>query len=116
MPSLTNHHSYADFHLSQREWEWLEQIKDALREPSNVQQTFFSSERVLTICIIPSFEFLIVRWNSMAGNSQHQGLKQALVEGIKSLQKWFDHTDGTLSPAYFICLSMFLLHYVMTSH
>ena len=116
MPSLTNHRSYADFHLSRREWERLEQIRDALREPSNVQQTF-SSEHAPTIWrIIPSFEFLIVRWNSMAGNSQHQGLKQALVEGVKSLQKWFDRTDGTLSPAYFICLGMFLLRYIMTSH
>ena len=50
----------------------------------------------------------------MAGNYQHQGLKHALVKGVKSLQKWFDHTDGTLSPAYFVCLGRFLFRYIMT--
>jgi hypothetical protein len=40
----------------------------------------------------------------------HQGLKDALNEGIKSLHKWYGraNVDGT-SPAYFICLGMFSL-------
>jgi hypothetical protein len=44
----------------------------------------------------------------MANQPQHQGLKPALNEGIKSLHKWYGHVDGT-SPAYFICLGMSLL-------
>ena len=115
VPGLSNHRCYADYHLSRREWERLEEIKNALREPSNVQQTF-SSERAATVWrIIPSFEFLIARWKTMAGNAQHIGLKHALAEGVKSLQKWYDRTNGTLSPAYFICLGRFFLYYIMTS-
>jgi hypothetical protein len=115
LPDLSNHRSYADFHLSRREWDRLEHIRDALREPSNVQQTF-SSVRAPTVWrIIPSFEFLIARWDTMAGKSQHQVLKHALNEGVKSLQKWYERADGLLSPAYFICLGRFFLFYIVTS-
>jgi len=31
MPDLSNHHSYADFHLSWWDWECLKDIMDALR-------------------------------------------------------------------------------------
>jgi hypothetical protein len=31
IPNLSNQHSYADYHLSRRDWEHLENIKDALR-------------------------------------------------------------------------------------
>ena len=72
-----------------------------------MQQTF-SSERAPTVWrIVPSFEFLIKRWDTMASNTQHQGLKHALNEGVKSLQKWYKRADGLLAPAYFICLGMF---------
>jgi len=57
--------------------------------------------------IIPSFEFLIKRWETMATRSQYQGLKEALDGGIKSLYKWYGRVDGT-SSGYFICLGMFI--------
>jgi hypothetical protein len=77
----------------------------------------FSSEHTPMVWhIIPSFEFLIKHWGTMANESQHQGLKQALNEGVKSLHKWYSRVDGTLSPAYFICLSKYLLSVFMTSN
>ena len=42
----------------------------------------------------------------MAGHVQHQSLKEALNEGVGSLLKWYNRVDGSLSPAYFICLGM----------
>jgi hypothetical protein len=90
--------------MSRRDWERLENIRDALREPSHVQQTF-SSERTPTVWrIIPSFEFLIRRWDTMANHVQHQALNEALNQGVRSLQKWYDRVDGSSSPAYFVCL------------
>jgi hypothetical protein len=115
LPSLSKHRLYANFHLSRQEWDRLEHIRDALREPSNVQQTF-SSKRTPTVWrIVPSFEFLIARWDTMASTTQHQGLKHALNEGVKSLEKWYERTDGLLSPVYFICLGKSLLFYIVTS-
>jgi hypothetical protein len=58
--------------------------------------------------VVPSFEFLIERWETMSTNSQYVGLKDALENSIKSLHKWHGRTDGT-APAYFICLGKFLL-------
>jgi hypothetical protein len=79
------------------------------QEPSNVQQTFLS-ERVPTVWrIIPSFEFLIQRWDTMANHLEHQALKQALNKGVRSLKKWYDRVGGTSSLAYFICLGMSFL-------
>jgi hypothetical protein len=43
----------------------------------------------------------------MATRVEFHGLKDTLDEGIKSLRKWYGHTDGAndgTSPAYFICL------------
>jgi hypothetical protein len=57
---------------------------------------------------------LIKRWGTMANEPQHHGLKQALNEGIKSLHKWYSRVDGASSPAYFICLSKYLLYYFTT--
>jgi hypothetical protein len=44
--------------------------------------------------IIPSFGFLIKRWEMMATQSQYQGLQEALSEGIKSLYKWYGQVEG----------------------
>ena len=44
----------------------------------------------------------------MADNEGHQALNDALSEGVRSLQKWYDRVDGTSSPAY---LSVLVRHY-----
>lgn len=56
--------------------------------------------------IIPSFEFLIKRWETMAGQQQYQGLRDALNDGVKNLRKWYGRVNST-SPGYFICLGKF---------
>jgi hypothetical protein len=53
--------------------------------------------------IVPSFEFLIKCWETMAKQPEYQGLKGALDEGVKSLCKWYGRVEST-SPGYFICL------------
>lgn len=73
------------------------------QEPSNVQQTF-SRERTPTVwCIIPCLEFFIKRWESMAGQPTFRDVKDAIVEGIQNLKKWYHKVDNT-SATYFICL------------
>ena len=72
-----------------------------LQEPSNVQQTF-SSERTPTIWrIIPSLEFLIKRWESMAIQPRYCDVKTAIDEGIQSLKsgiaKWIIRRPHILS-------------------
>jgi len=62
--------------------------------------------------IVPGFEFLIKRWELMANHPQHQEMKDALNNGIKTLYKWYGRVDGT-SSAYFICLGM-LLHFIVS--
>ena len=79
-----------------------------------MQQTFLNERAPTVWRIVPSFEFLIACWGTMASKTQHLGLKHALNEGVKSLEKWYERTDGLLSPAYFICLGMSLLFSVMT--
>jgi hypothetical protein len=74
-----------------------------IQEPSHVQQTF-SKERNPTVWrIIPSLEFLIKRWQTMAQNSRYQNVREAIASGVKSYEKWYRKVDGT-SDAYFICL------------
>ena len=105
VPTLTKQRCYADFHLTPRDWDRLGHIRDALQEPYNAQQTF-SSKRAPTVWrIIPSFEFLIKRWETMAKKLEYHSLKDALEEGTKSLRKWYGRVEST-SPAYFICLGM----------
>ena len=83
------------------------------QEPSDAQQSF-SSDRAPTVWrIIPSFEYLIDCWGTMAGQRKYQGLKDALDEGIKSLHKWHGRVDST-SAGYFICLGKIL--YLLFSH
>ncbi|KAJ7847896.1 hypothetical protein B0H14DRAFT_3453430 [Mycena olivaceomarginata] len=53
--------------------------------------------------IIPTLEFLIKRWKTMATQPKFGEIKDALLEGVKSLKKWF-HRAETTSGAYFICL------------
>jgi len=56
--------------------------------------------------IIPSFEFLMKRWETMAKHSDQDELKEALENGLESLHKWYGHVDNT-SLAYFICVGMY---------
>jgi hypothetical protein len=77
-----------------------------LQEPSDVQQTF-SRERNPTVWrIIPSLEFLIKRWQTMAEHSRYRSISDAITNGVESFEKWYRKVDGT-SDAHFICLSMF---------
>jgi hypothetical protein len=68
-----------------------------------VQQTF-SKERTPTVWrIIPSLEFLIKRWESMAEQHKFRDVKDAITNGVDNLKKWYRKVDNTLA-AYFICL------------
>jgi len=70
-----------------------------------VQQTF-SKERTPTVWrIIPSLEFLIKRWESMAEQPKFRDVKDAITNGVDNLKKWYRKVDHT-SAAYFICLGM----------
>lgn len=72
-----------------------------------MQQTF-SNEHTPTVGrIIPSLEFLIKRWESMADQPRFREVKDAIKEGIISFKKWYRKVDDT-SAAYFICLGMCL--------
>ena len=79
-----------------------------LQELSDAQQTF-SKESAPTIWrIIPTFKFLLQRWETMAAHSQHRELKSALNEGAKSLRKWQACVEGACGT-YFVCLGMYVL-------
>ena len=72
-----------------------------------MQQTF-SSEHAPTVWpIIPSLEFLIKQWETMATQPQYREVKNAIMEGVRSFQKWYRKVDDT-SAAYFICLGRIL--------
>lgn len=92
---------------------WL--ILSVDQEPANTQQTF-SSERMPTIWqIIPSLEFLIKRWETMAGQPRYRELREAIMEGIQNFKKWYRKVDET-SDAYFICLGSLPLHSFTSFH
>ncbi|KAJ6608449.1 hypothetical protein B0H10DRAFT_1921095 [Mycena sp. CBHHK59/15] len=94
---------YRNYMLTKQEWTKIEVIHEALREPADVTQTF-SSERTPTVWrIIPTLEFLIKRWETMSTQPKFAEIEDALLEGVKSLKKWF-HRAETTSGAYFICL------------
>ena len=57
--------------------------------------------------IIPSLEFLIKRWDTMATQPKYQNVGDAIKEGVQSFNKWYRKVDDT-SDAYFICLGRFL--------
>ncbi|KAJ6537529.1 hypothetical protein DFH09DRAFT_1283526 [Mycena vulgaris] len=102
VPDLRNKY-YRDYTLSKSKWEKIQLIHEVLREPADVTQSF-SSERTLTVWrIIPTLEFLIKRWETMSTHPKFAEVKDALLEGVKSLRKWFHRADTT-SSAYFICL------------
>ncbi|KAJ7075640.1 hypothetical protein B0H15DRAFT_791554 [Mycena belliarum] len=97
---------YREYTLTKREWEKLQRIHEGLREPADVTQSF-SSERTPTVWrIIPTLEFLIQRWETMAAHPNYVEIKAALLAGVQSLKKWFHRADTT-SSAYFICLGTF---------
>lgn len=55
-----------------------------MQEPADVQQTF-SNERSPTVWrIIPSLEFLIKRWETMAGQPRYRDLRDAIAEGVQN--------------------------------
>ncbi|KAJ7195322.1 hypothetical protein GGX14DRAFT_677063 [Mycena pura] len=57
---------YSMYKLSRSEWDKLTVVREALREPTNATQSF-SSERTPTVYrVIPTLEFLIKRWETMA--------------------------------------------------
>ncbi|KAJ6595485.1 hypothetical protein B0H10DRAFT_2232796 [Mycena sp. CBHHK59/15] len=94
---------YRNYMLTKQEWTKIEVIHEALREPADVTQTF-SSERTPTVWrIIPTLEFLIKRWETMSTQPKFAEIEDTLLEGVKSLKKWF-HRAETTSGAYFICL------------
>ena len=77
------------------------------QELSDAQQTFLKESAPTIWHIIPTFEFLLQCWETMAAHSQHRKLKSALNEGVKSLCKWHARVEGACGT-YFICLGMFL--------
>ncbi|KAG6806576.1 hypothetical protein H0H92_010774, partial [Tricholoma furcatifolium] len=105
VPDLSKNRCYSDFQLTKRDWDKLQVLHEVLREPANVQQTF-SSERAPTVWrIIPSLEFLIKRWESMAAQPRFESVSDPIKNGIENLKKWYRRVENT-SSAYFICLDL----------
>ncbi|KAG6864101.1 hypothetical protein C0991_012481, partial [Blastosporella zonata] len=96
-------HAYANFQFTKKDWDKLTVLHEVLREPTNIQQTFSSKNTPTVWCIIPSLEFLIKRWESMASHSQFKDVSTGIKNGIENLKKWYRRVDNTLG-AYFICL------------
>ncbi|KAJ7192883.1 hypothetical protein GGX14DRAFT_405939 [Mycena pura] len=75
------------------------------KEPANATQTF-SNERTPTVYrVIPTLEFLIKRWETMAEQPRYSEISVALLYGVANLQKWLNRTETT-SIAYFICMDL----------
>ncbi|KAJ7444386.1 hypothetical protein B0H11DRAFT_2203763 [Mycena galericulata] len=53
--------------------------------------------------IIPSIEFPMKRWETVADQPRYAENSDALSEGIRSLKKWFNQAKTT-SSGYFICM------------
>jgi hypothetical protein len=45
----------------------------------------------------------------MVDQPRFRDVKDAIIEGVQSLKKWYHKVDNT-SAAYFICLSAYLRH------
>ncbi|KAF8799820.1 hypothetical protein BYT27DRAFT_7217371 [Phlegmacium glaucopus] len=89
VPNLTKNRGYADLQLTKKDWDRLEVVCNVLREPSDVQQTF-SNEHAPTVWrIIPSLKFLIKQWETMVTQPQYREVKDAIMEGVISFQKWY---------------------------
>ena len=58
--------------------------------------------------VIPTIEFLIKRWETMAEEPRYSEIKNALLDGVANLSKWHHRTETT-SIAYFICMGAQLL-------
>ncbi|KAJ7217984.1 hypothetical protein GGX14DRAFT_390693 [Mycena pura] len=53
--------------------------------------------------VIPTLEFLIKRWETMAEQPRYSEISVALLDGVANLQKWHNQMETT-SIAYFICM------------
>ena len=74
-----------------------------------MQQTFSSTHNPTVWWIIPTIEFLMKRWETMAQQQRFKDVKLPIEQGIKNLQKWYRKVEGT-SNVYFLCLSGSLVY------
>jgi hypothetical protein len=86
---------------------WL--ILSVDQEPADTQQTFLGEHMPTIWQIIPSLEFLIKHWETMAGQPCYQELREAIMEGVQNFKKSYWKVDKT-SDMYFICLGSSPLH------
>jgi len=86
-----------------KDWDRIEVLRDVLREPADVQQTFSNEHSPTVWRIIPSLEFLVKRWETMASQPRFRDVREAITEGVQNFKKWYQKVDET-SDAYFICL------------
>jgi hypothetical protein len=50
-----------------------------------------------------ALEFLIKCWESMVEQHRFRDVKDAIMQGVNNLQKWYQKVDN-MSSTYFICL------------
>ena len=75
-------------------------------------QTFSSLHDPTVWRTIPVLEFLIKTWENMAALPRFDKVREALIEGLDNLAKWYKKTDD--STAYFISLGM--IHKIDDAH
>jgi hypothetical protein len=84
------------------------------QEPADVQQTFSNEHSPTVWRIIPSLEFLVKRWETMASQPRFRDVREAITEGVQNFKKWYQKVDET-SDAYFICIGSSSLHLFTSS-
>ncbi|KAK7025717.1 HAT family dimerization domain-containing protein [Favolaschia claudopus] len=96
--------SYANFRLSNQDWEHLGRIREVLQEPANIQQSFSSSRYPTVWRTLPLLEALAETWRNMAATDRFADMQDSIYAGLENIENWYGKTNDT--DVYFICLAL----------
>uniref|UniRef100_A0A8H7XSR6 Uncharacterized protein n=1 Tax=Psilocybe cubensis TaxID=181762 RepID=A0A8H7XSR6_PSICU len=97
IPKLKNK-KYADFYLTEHEWDLLQLMKEVLEHPHAVQSEFSSETQTTLWKTIPMLECLQDSWENLLKISQFAPIHAAIQKDLDKLCKWYLTIDEILQP------------------
>lgn len=116
VPKLTGGRLYSSFELDEEEWTIVQLLKEVLEESARATQSFSSDSTPALYRALPSFEFVMKRWEKMLDKERFLPVHSALIAGIESLRKYYELMD--VSSVYIVSLALnpaFKMEYFRTN-
>ncbi|KAI0278370.1 hypothetical protein BGY98DRAFT_917109, partial [Russula aff. rugulosa BPL654] len=104
---------WSAFQLIDRDWEWVKDVRDILKDSCALQHCFSSEQLLILWCALPAIEALQTAWEAKCNNPHFAIYYNVISKGLTKLQKYYSNLRYIALKSFaFLFHSYYKLEYI----